>query len=89
MIIEVNLVVVVLLSQIFLKNQLTPPFMFTRIKDRRQRAAVKRRYVSVEVTGPLQSIGRPFTPSEKRARRVRQVQMVRSGPKKRARQINF
>ena len=47
--------------------------MFARIKDRRQRAAhgaaVKRRYVSVEVTGPLQSIGRPFTPSEKRARR--------------------
>ena len=43
--------------------------MFVRAADRKQRAAIKRRYECVEVTGPLQRGGRPFTPAEKLARK--------------------
>ena len=38
---------------------------------------IKRRYESVEVTGPLQALGRPFTKAEKRARR----EAGKNGPK--------
>ena len=57
------------IPMIFTTNKKPKKRVFARIKDRQQRAAVKRRYVSVEVTGPLQRLGRPFSAIEKRARR--------------------
>ena len=36
--------------------------------SREQKRAIKRRYESIEITEPLQRLGRPLTPAEKRAR---------------------
>ena len=53
---------------IFTTNR-KPAKIFPRASSSRQRDAIKRRYVCVEVVGPLQAGGRPFTAAEKRARR--------------------
>ena len=46
-----------------------PKDIFPRSDCAEQRAAIKRRYVEVEVRSSLARLGRPFTPMEKRARR--------------------
>ena len=56
------------IPMIFTTNR-KPHKIFPRAPTKKQRAAIKRRYTAVEVTGPLQQGGRPFTPAEKRARR--------------------
>ena len=53
---------------IFCTNK-KPKKMFVRAQDHRQRRAIERRYAKVEVTGPLQAIGRPFTRAELLARK--------------------
>ena len=60
---------------IFTTNR-KPSKIFPRASTKKQRDAIKRRYTAVEVTGPLQQGGRPFTPAEKRARR----EAGRNGP---------
>ena len=50
--------------------------IFPREESSKQRAAIKRRYVSVEVTSSLARLGRPMTPAEKRVRR----EAGRNGP---------
>lgn len=60
---------------IFTTNR-KPAKIFPRAPSGRQRDAIKKRYVSVEVTGPLQFGGGAFTPTEKRARR----EAGRNGP---------
>ena len=56
------------IPMIFTTNK-KPRKLFTRARDRGQRAAIKRRYEAVEVTGSLAVLGRPLTAAEKRARR--------------------
>ena len=46
-----------------------PSKLFPRAACLRQRQAIKRRYTAIKVTRPLQRLGRPLTPIEKRARR--------------------
>ena len=53
-----------------------PKKMFPRAESSRVRAAIKRRYVSVEINAPLQALGRPFSREEKRAR----LEAGRGGP---------
>ena len=60
---------------IFTTNK-EPEDLFTRSGTSKQREAIKRRYEAIEITGPLQAGGRPFTPAEKRARR----EAGRNGP---------
>lgn len=61
---------------IFTTNK-RPSKIFPRGSTGEQRTAIKRRYVTVEVTEPLQRTGRPFTQAEKRVRR----EAGRDGPK--------
>ena len=61
---------------IFTTNK-RPVRLFPRAPDRRTRDAIKRRYESVEITTPLQVLGRPFNRAEKRARR----EAGRNGPR--------
>lgn len=53
---------------IFTTNR-RPKKIFPRADNARQRRALARRYRAVEITAPLQALGRPFTAAEKRARR--------------------
>ena len=61
---------------IFTTNK-KPHKIFPRAETARQRQAIKRRYVTVEVTEPLQLSGQPFTHAQKQARR----EAGRNGPK--------
>ena len=56
------------IPMIFTTNK-KPHKMFARASGAKQRKAIKRRYEAVEVTGPLQALGRPLTKAEKCARR--------------------
>ena len=56
------------IPMIFTTNR-RPAKIFPRAATRKQRDAIKRRYTEVEISGPLQLGGRPFTAAEKRARR--------------------
>ena len=56
------------IPMIFTTNK-KPKKIFPREESSKQRAAIKRRYVSVEVTSSLARLGRPMTPAEKRVRR--------------------
>ena len=63
------------IPMIFTTNK-KPKKIFPREEISKQRAAIKRRYVSVEVTSSLARLGRPMTPAEKRVRR----EAGRNGP---------
>ena len=63
------------IPMIFTTNK-KPKKIFPREESSKQRAAIKRRYVSVEVTSSLARLGRPMTPAEKRVRR----EAGRNGP---------
>ena len=63
------------IPMIFITNK-KPKKMFVRAESSKQRAAIKRRYESVEVTSSLARLGRPMTPAEKRVRR----EAGRNGP---------
>ena len=63
------------IPMIFTTNK-KPKKIFPRAESSKQRAAIKRRYVSVEVTSSLARLGRPMTPAEKRVRR----EAGRNGP---------
>jgi len=66
------------IPMIFTTNK-KPRKLFTRARDRGQRAAIKRRYEAVEVTGSLAVLGRPLTAAEKRARREAGALWARAG----------
>ena len=63
------------IPMIFTTNK-KPKKIFPRAAGKQQRAAIKRRYVCVEVTSSLARLGRPMTPLEKRQRR----EAGRNGP---------
>ena len=56
------------IPMVFTTNK-KPTKIFPRGVNKAQRGAIARRYTAVRVTAPLQMLGRPFTPAEKRARR--------------------
>jgi len=64
------------IPMIFTTNK-KPSKMFVRSGSIKQRKAIKRRYEAIEVTGPLQALGRPATRAEKLARR----EAGRNGPR--------
>ena len=64
------------IPMIFTTTNKKPKKIFPREESSKQRAAIKRRYVSVEVTSSLARLGRPMTPAEKRVRR----EAGRNGP---------
>ena len=67
---------------IFTTNK-KPKAFFPRATSREQRRAIRRRYIAVKVTAPLQQLGRPFSAAEMQSRRSAGQNGPRGPPQRR------